>query len=60
MALSPISLTTARKVSLGMASTVTSAGWPVCTFTMSVSSTSTSAVMTDISAIVIRVLPGEF
>ena len=39
---------------------VTSAGWPRCTLTMSVSSTLTSDVITDMSAIVISVLPGEF
>ena len=60
IALSPISVTTPVKLLRGMASMVTSAGCPSFTFTMSVSSTFTSEVMTDMSAIVISVLPGEF
>ena len=60
MALLPISVTTALKFFLGIASMVTSAGWPSFTFTISVSSTLTSAVITDMSAIDINVLPGEF
>ena len=36
------------------------ASWPSFRFTMSVSSTFTSAVMIDISAIVIRTVPGWF
>ena len=59
-ALLPISVTLPAKVRLGMASMLTCAGWPILMFTMSVSSTFTSAVMTDMLAIVIRVLPGEF
>ena len=59
-ALSPISVTRPLKALLGMASMVTSAGCPILMFTISVSSTLTSAVITDMSAIVISVLPGEF
>ena len=50
----PISLTTPWNFCFGMASMVTSAGWPNCTLTMSLSSTFTSAVMIEVSAIVIR------
>ena len=60
MALLPISVTLPLKVLLGMASIVTSADCPMRTFTMSVSSTLTSEVITDMSAMVISRLPGEF
>ena len=43
----PISVTRPLKVLLGMASMVTSAGWLSLTLTMSVSSTFTSAVITE-------------
>ncbi len=43
-----------------MASMVTVAGWFTATFTMSVSSTFTSAVITDMSAMVMMVLAAEF
>src|SRR5271167_634301 len=52
MAVSPISITCPLKVLFGMASMVTSAGWLSFTLTISVSSTFTSAVMSDMSAIV--------
>ena len=60
MALSPISETVPWKTFFGIASMVTSADWPSRTFTISVSSTLTSAVMTDMLAIVISVLPSAF
>ena len=44
----------------GIASIVTFAGWPSCTFGMSVSSTSSSAWMTDMSAIVSSTVPALF
>src|SRR6516162_7795093 len=59
-ALLPISVTTPLNRCFGSASMETSAGCPSFTFTISVSSTLTSAVMTEVSAMVIRVLPGEF
>ncbi len=60
MAVLPISVTCPLKILLGMASIVMSAVWPSCTLTMSVSSTFTSAVIRDISAMVMMVLPSEF
>src|SRR6476659_6082231 len=48
----PTSVTLARNVLSGSASTVTFAGWPIVTLGISVSSTSISAWMTDMSAIV--------
>ena len=60
MALLPISVTLPWKIFFGMASIVTSAGCPSFTFTMSVSSTLTSAVITDMSAMVMSVLPCAF
>ncbi len=56
----PISVTLPLNAFPGTASMVTSASCPVLTFTMSVSSTFTSAVTTDISESVIRKLPFEF
>ncbi len=60
IAVLPISITVPLNVLFGIASIVMSAGWPSFTLTMSVSSTFTSAVMTDISAIVMMVLAAEF
>jgi hypothetical protein len=57
---SPTSVTWPLKTLPGRASTVTSAGWFRETLTMSVSSTLTSAVMTDMSARVISVEPSAF
>ncbi len=64
MAVLPISMTCPLKVLLGMASMVMSAAWPSFTLTMSVSSTFTSAVISDMSAMVMmsdagRVLDAE-
>ena len=56
----PISVTLPLKIFPGTASIVTSASWPIFTLTMSVSSTFTSAVTTDMSERVIRKLPFEF
>src|SRR6266566_1986149 len=56
MAVLPISLTWPLKVLLGIASMVTSTAWLSFTLTISVSSTLTSAVMRDISAMVMMVL----
>ena len=58
-ALLPISVTSPCITFLGIASMVKSAYWPSFTLTMSVSSTMTSAVTTDISETVMRRLPGE-
>src|SRR5271165_5856453 len=60
IALLPISVTTPLNRCFGIASIETSAGSPSLTLTMSVSSTFTSAVITEMSAIVIKVLPGAF
>src|ERR1700682_3422554 len=60
IAVLPISVTWPLKILLGMASIVTSATWLRWTLTISVSSTLTSAVMSDISAMVIMVLAAEF
>src|SRR5579862_683451 len=60
MAVLPISITWPLNVLFGMASIVTSAVWSILTLTMSVSSTFTSAVMSDMSAIVMMVLAAEF
>src|SRR5713226_4355667 len=57
IAVLPISMTWPLKVLLGMASMVTSAVWFILTFTISVSSTFTSAVMIDMSAMVIMIVP---
>ena len=57
---SPTSVTWPLRMRPGKASMVTSAGWPSLTLTMSVSSTLTSAVMTLMSARVIRVDPSAF
>ena len=57
---SPTRVTWPLKTLPGKASTVTSAGWPIWTLTMSVSSTLTSAVMTLMSARVMRVEPSVF
>ncbi len=60
IALLPISVTLPEKVLSGIASIFTSAVCPSRTLTMSVSSTLTSAVTDDISAMVMTKLPGEF
>ena len=60
IAVLPISITWPLKVWFGMASMVTSAIWSSFTLTMSVSSTFTSAVISDISAMVMMVLAAEF
>src|SRR5690242_7984104 len=60
IAVLPISMTCPLNVLLGIASIVISAGWSSFTFTISVSSTFTSAVMSDISAMVMMVLEAEF
>ena len=60
MAVSPISVTWPLKVRLGTASMVISDTWPSFTFTISVSSTLTSAVMRDISAMVMMRVPVWF
>src|SRR5262249_53897840 len=60
IAVLPISMTWPLKVLFGMASMVTSATWPIFTLTISVSSTLTSEVMRDMSAIVMMVLAAEF
>src|ERR1017187_4550272 len=57
IAVSPISVTWPVNVLLGIASMVISAIWPTFTLTMSVSSTFTSAVISDISAIVMIFVP---
>ena len=54
----PISVTRPRNVRSGTASIVTRASWPSVTVGMSVSSTSTSASITDMSAIVSSTGPG--
>ena len=59
IAVLPISITWPLKVLFGMASMVMSAVWSSFTLTMSVSSTFTSAVMSDMSAIVMMVLAGR-
>ena len=56
----PISVTLPVNVLPGIASIVILAGWPSLTFGMSVSSTSTSASMTDMSAIVSSTVPALF
>ena len=56
----PISVTLPVNVLPGIASIVTFAFWPSFTFGMSVSSTSTSASMTDMSAIVSSTVPALF
>jgi len=60
MAVLPISVTCPLNTLLGMASMVTSASWPMRTFTISVSSTFTSEVTTDMSERVIKKLPVAF
>ena len=60
IAVLPISITLPVKVRFGIASMVTLADWPTCTLTMSVSSTFTSAVISDISAMVMMVDAAEF
>src|SRR5579875_581597 len=60
MAVLPMSVTLPVKVLLGMASMVMLAVWPRWTLTMSVSSTFTSAVISDISAMVMMVEAAEF
>ena len=60
MAWSPTSVTCPGKTFPGKASTETSTGCPMATFKISVSSTLTSAVMTDRSANVMSVLPWAF
>ena len=60
IACEPISVTLPLKTFPGTASMVTSASWPILTFTMSVSSTFTSDVTTDMSERVIKKLPLEF
>ena len=57
MAVLPISITWPLKVLLGMASMVISAAWSSFTLTISVSSTLTSAVISDMSAMVMMMLP---
>ena len=54
----PISVTLPVNVLPGIASMVTFAVWPNLTLGMSVSSTSTSASMTDMSATVSSTVPG--
>ena len=56
----PISVTLPVNVWPGIASIVTFAGWPILTVGMSVSSTSTSASMIDMSAIVSSTVPALF
>ena len=56
----PISVTLPVNVLFGIASIVTFAIWPNLTVGMSVSSTSTSASMTDMSAIVSSTVPALF
>jgi hypothetical protein len=56
----PISLTRPRNILSGTASIVTRASWPTATVGMSVSSTSTSASITDMSAIVRSTVPALF
>ena len=60
MAWSPTSVTCPEKSLPGKASTATSTGCPMVTLTISVSSTLTSAVMTERSANVMSVLPWAF
>jgi len=60
IAVLPISMTRPVKVFSGIASMVTLAVCPNFTLTMSVSSTLTSAVISDMSAIVMMRLAGEF
>src|ERR1700728_2030086 len=57
IAVLPISITRPVKVLFGMASIEISADWPSWILTMSLSSTFTSAVTIDISAMVMMVLP---
>src|ERR1700730_806452 len=57
IAVLPISVTCPLKVLLGMASMVISAICPSFTLTMSVSSTFTSAVISDMSAMVMMLVP---
>ncbi len=58
MALLPTSVTTPLKVVSGRASRRTTAGWPGFTMTTSVSSTRTSASISDRSAMVRSTVPG--
>ena len=60
MGLLPISLTCPLKVRSGMASIETFAIWPMVTFGILVSSTSTSAWTTDMSASVSSTVPALF
>src|ERR1039458_3028762 len=60
IAVLPISVTWPLNVLLGMASMVTSAVWFSLTLTISVSSTFTSAVMSDMSAMVMISVPVWF
>src|ERR1039458_788999 len=60
MAVLPISMTWPLKVLLGMGSTVMSAVTSSARLTMAVSSTFPSAVIRDMSAIVMMLLPGVF
>src|SRR5438874_5416256 len=59
MAVLPISVTCPLKTLFGMASIVTSATWFILMLTMSVSSTLTSAVINDMSAMVMMIDPGR-
>ena len=56
----PISVTLPVNVLSGIASIVIFASWPILTIGMSVSSTSTSASMTDMSAMVSSTVPALF
>src|SRR5579862_7297093 len=60
IAVLPISVTWPLNVLLGMASMVISADWFILILTISVSSTFTSAVMSDMSAIVMMMVPVWF
>ena len=60
MGLLPISVTLPANSLSGIASMVILAGWPIFTNGMSVSSTSTSASITDMSAMVINTVPALF